>query len=268
MTSETGSPRRSPDPGRAGRFVLRGVLGVMVAGTSTSCASFVEVPVETPLQSKIDVASFRRVLIAGFATELGESDVNLTSETVRLLQNQLRSGSKLQVVEADRPPLNDALDKVLEKIGEGGKYSKQDRERYKLESDKILQDPEFWRKIGEEYQNPLIVTGRLGFEVQNRSGFQAEERVVRDPGSNRQRLVRGNRYLERKGFSLSADFVFVDGRSGQTLHKEKFTEEVLYGEDQKISPLSSYFELMDRLLPNFLGVISPQKIRGTRVLLR
>ena len=81
-------------------------------------------------------------------------------------------------------------------------------------------------------------------------------------------LVRGNRYLERKGYSLNAEFYFVDGRSGQTLHKEKFTEEVLYGEEQKLSPLSSYFELMDRLLPNFLGVISPQKIRGTRVLLR
>ena len=80
--------------------------------------------------------------------------------------------------------------------------------------------------------------------------------------------MRGNRYLERKGFSLSAEFYFVDGRTGQTLHKEKFTEEVLYGEEQKISPLSSYFELMDRLLPNFLGVISPQKVRGTRVLLR
>jgi hypothetical protein len=52
------------------------------------------------------------------------------------------------------------------------------------------------------------------------------------------------------------------------LHKEKFTEEVMYGDEQKISPLSSYFELMDRLLPNFLGVISPQKVRGTRVLLR
>ena len=67
---------------------------------------------------------------------------------------------------------------------------------------------------------------------------------------------------------LSADFYFVDGRTGQTLHKEKFTEEVLYSEDQKTSPLSSYFELMDRLLPNFLGVISPQRIRGTRVLLK
>jgi hypothetical protein len=112
------------------------------------------------------------------------------------------------------------------------------------------------------------VTGRVGFEEQNRSGFQSEERVVRDPGTNRPRLVRANRYLERKGFSLSAEFYFIDGRTGQNLHKEKFTEEVLYGEEQKISPLSSYFELMDRLIPNFLGVISPQKVRGTRVLLR
>jgi hypothetical protein len=227
----------------------------------------VEVPVETPLQSKIDVSSFRRVLVAGFVTDIGDSDVELGSETARLLQNQLRSNSKLQVLEPDHPPLDDALEALLEKMGEGGKYTKEERDRYRLESDKVLQDADFWRRVGEEFQQPLIVTGRLGFEAQNRSGFQAEERVIRDPGSGRQRLVRGNRYLERKGFSLSAEFQFVDGRSGQTLHKEKFTEEVLYGEDQKISPLSSYFELMDRLLPNFLGVISPQKIRGTRVLL-
>ena len=256
MTSATARPRRSP----------RAVLLALVV--TTGCASFVEVPVETPLQSKIDVGSFRRVLVAGFVTDLADSDVDLAPETVRLLQNQLRSTTKLQVLEPDRPPLNDALEKVLERLGEGGKYTKQEREQYKLEADRILQDGTFWRKVGEEFQNPLIVTGRMGFETQNRSGFQAEERVVREPGTNRSRLVRGNRYLERKGFSLSAEFQFVDGRSGQTLHKEKFTEEVLYGEEQKVSALSSYFELMDRLLPNFLGVISPQKIRGTRVLLR
>jgi len=226
------------------------------------------VPVETPLQSKIDVTGFRRVLIAGFATELGDQDVDLSQETARLLQNQLRSNSKLQVLEPDHPPLHEALEKALEKLGEGGKYTKAEREEYKVEADRILQDAEFWRKIGEEYQTPLIVTGRVGFEAQNRSGFQAEERVIRDPGSNRPRLVRGNRYMERKGFSLAADFYFIDGRTGQALHKEKFTEEVLYGEEQKVSALSSYFELMDRLLPNFLGVISPQKIRGTRVLLK
>jgi len=234
---------------------------------SIGCASFVEVPVETPLQSKIDVGRFRRVLVAGFVTDLAEGEMDLGSETTRLLQNQLRSNTKMQVLEPDRPPLHDALETILEKMGEGGKYNKQEKEQYKLEADRVLQDAEYWRKVGEEYQTPLIVTGRLGFESQNRSGFQAEERVVRN-AAGQPRLVRANRYLERKGFSLNADFHFVDGRTGETLHKEKFTEEVLYGEDQKISPLSSYFELMDRLLPNFLGVISPQKIRGTRVLLK
>jgi hypothetical protein len=243
-------------------------VALAVSLAAGGCATFVEVPVETPLQSKIDVSSFRRVLVAGFATELGDSDVELGAETTRLLQNQLRSSTKLQVLEPDRPPLHDALERALEKLGEGGKYSKQEKEQYRLETDRILKDAEYWRQVGEEFQNPLIVTGRVGFEQQNRSGFQTDERVIRDPATGRPRLVRGNRYLERKGFSLNADFYFVDGRTGETLHKEKFTEEVLYSEEQKVSPLSSYFELMDRLLPNFLGVISPQKIRGTRVLLQ
>ena len=231
------------------------------------CSSVLEIPVETPLQSKLDVSSFRRILIAGFVTDLQDSDVDISAETSRLIQNQLRSNTRLQVLEPDRPPLQDALEKALEKIGEGGSYNKEEKEQYRLESDRILQDPEFWRKMGEEYQQPLIVAGKLAFESQNRSGFQPEERVVRT-GTGQPSLVRGNRYMERKGFTLSADFFFIDSKTGETLHKERFSEEVLYSEDQRVSALSSYFELMDRLLPNFLGVITPQRIRGTRVLLR
>jgi len=231
------------------------------------CGGVIEVPVETPLQSKLDVSSFRRILIAGFVTDLEPSDVDLSAETSRLLQNQLRSNTRLQVLEPDRPPLQEALEKVLDKLGEQGRYSKDEKEQFRLEADKILQDPEFWRKMGEEYQQPLVVTGKLGFESQNRSGFQPEERVVRR-ADGRPSYVRGNRYMERKGYSLSADFYFIDTKTGETVHKERFTEEVLYSEDQRVSALSSYFELMDRLLPNFLGVITPQKIRGTRVLLR
>jgi hypothetical protein len=247
-------------------LLLRAVAPIaLLAGVS--CSSMVEVAVETPLQSKLDVSNFRRILIAGFVTDLESSDVDLSSETSRLLQNQLRSNTKLQVLEPDRPPLQDALEKALEKIGENGSYAKEEKEQYRLEADRLLQDPEFWRKMGEEYQQPLIVAGKLAFESQNRSGFQPEERVVRTP-AGQPALVRGNRYMERKGFTLSADFLFIDSKTGELLHKERFSEEVLYSEDQRISPLSSYFELMDRLLPNFLGVITPQKIRGTRVLLR
>ena len=245
---------------------MRGVallFAVLVSG----CASFVEVPVETPLQSKLDVSRFRRILIAGFVTDLQDVDVDLSAETSRLLQNQLRSNTRIQVLEPDRPPLQDALDNILARLDEEGSYVSEEKEQYALEADRLLEDPEFWRKMGEEYQQPLIVTGRLGFQGQNRSGFQPEERVVRDTGGS-PRLVRGNRYAERKGFTLSAELYFIDSKTGELIHKERFTEEVLYGERQRVSPLSSYFELMDRLLPNFLGVITPQRIRGTRVLLR
>jgi hypothetical protein len=244
-------------------------LAVAMAVAVSGCATYVEVPVETPLQSKIDVTTFRRVLIAGFVVDPSEeTEVELQSETVRLLQNQLRAHTKLQVLEPDRPPLLEALDKAMEGKAPGSHYTSSEREQYRLEGERVLQDSEYWRKIGEEYQNPLVVSGRMSFDVQNRSGFESEERVERVPGTNRSRLVRGNRYLERKAYGLTAEFVFLDGKTGQVLHREKFTEEVLYGEEQKVSPLSAYFELMDRLLPNFLGIVSPQRIRGQRILLR
>ena len=243
-----------------------GRLVVAAAVVAAGCSSMLEVPVDTPLQSKLDVSGFRRILIAGFVTDLEDSDVDLSAETSRLLQNQLRSNTQLQVLEPDRPPLQSALEVALEKIGEGGSYSSDEKVQFRLEADRLLQDPEFWRKMGEEYQQPLIVAGRLDFESQNRSGFQPDERVVRS-SSGQPSLVRSSRFMERKGYVLSADFYFIDSKTGELLHKERFSEEVLYAEDQRISPLSSYFELMDRLLPNFLGVLTPQRIRGTRVLL-
>jgi len=116
------------------------------------------------------------------------------------------------------------------------------------------------------FPQPVIVTGQRDIESRDRSVFQAVERVVLDSGGN-PRLVLVNRLMERKGYTLSADFYFIDSKTGELIHKERFTEEVLYGERQRVSPLSSFFELMDRLLPHFLGVITPQRILGTRVLL-
>ncbi len=225
----------------------------------TGCATVVEVPVETPVQSKIDVSRFRRVLVAGFVTDLGENDVELGSETSRLLQNQLRSNSRLQVLEPDHRPSRNALEQAMEKLGEGGKYNKQEKEQYKLETDRVLSDAEYWRKVGEEFQNPLIVTGRVGFR--GAEPVRVPVRGARGARSRHQPAAPGARQsLPRaQGFSLSAEFYFIDGRTGQSLHKEKFTEEVLYGEEQKISPLSSYFELMDRLIPNFWVSSRPRR---------
>jgi hypothetical protein len=74
--------------------------------------------------------------------------------------------------------------------------------------------------------------------------------------------------MERRGFALAPKFIFIDGRTGTTLHTESMHEEILYSSQQNTPALSSYFELMDKVIPAFLGTLSTQKIRGTRVLLR
>ena len=84
----------------------------------------------------------------------------------------------------------------------------------------------------------------------------------------RRSVVPVRTYMERKGFILRPKFIFIDGRTGATLYSETFNEEILYNAQQNTPALSSYFELMDKLVPSFLNALSTQKIRGTRVLLK
>jgi hypothetical protein len=133
--------------------------------------------------------------------------------------------------------------------------------------DKIFADVAYWKKLGEEYQSPLIVTGTVLFTPQQNSGFVMQNREVYD-SFGRRNVVPVRTYMERKGFILEPRFVFIDGRTGAILHSEKYREEILYPQQQSVPALSTYFELMDRVMPAFLSTLSAQKIRGTRVLLK
>ena len=86
--------------GRISLKLLSCVLAVGVAG----CASFYEIPIETPIAAKLDVSAFQRVFIAGFISG-GTEDVDGNLETVRLLRSQLRMKSSLRVIDADVLPL-------------------------------------------------------------------------------------------------------------------------------------------------------------------
>ena len=133
--------------------------------------------------------------------------------------------------------------------------------------ERLFANTAYWKRIGEEYQNPLIVTGTVLFTPHSRAGFVQRDQEVYD-NFGRRRVVPVRAYMERKGFILRPKFVFIDGRSGTTMYSERYREEILYNAQQNTPALSSYFELMDRLLPNFLSALSSQKIRGTRVLLK
>ena len=125
------------------------------------------------------------------------------------------------------------------------------REEKDLEPyERLFANTAYWKRIGEEYQNPLIVTGTVLFAPHSRAGFVSRD-VEQYDSFGRRRVVPVRTYLERKGFILRPKFVFIDGRTGATMHSESYREEVLYNSQQNTPALSSYFELMDRLVPEF-----------------
>jgi hypothetical protein len=250
-----------------GRLALKTASSIVAVLLITGCASYFEIPIETPIKPKLDVSPFQRVLVAGFISG-GTEDVDGNLETTRLLRSQLRTKSGLRVIDADVLPLVTAAAETAERDSAAAGKEPTIREDKDLEPfEHLFADVEYWKKIGEEYQSPLIVTGTVMFTPQTRSGFVQRE-VEQFDSFGRRRVVPVRTYQERKGFRLKPKFVFIDGRTGTTLYSESFSEEVLYNANQTTPALSSYFELMDRLIPSFLSTLSSQTVKGTRVLLQ
>ena len=268
-----------------------GVLGVFLL--SAACTNFYEVPVETPLQPKLDVARFQRILVAGFVAG-GTEDVDTNLETARLLRSQLRTNSQLEVIDSEVIELRQIAEQQADFVpprrgsrleedprdtrssaaeneadadadddDDDDSLSEEDLEAY----EHIFADASYWQQLGEEFQGPLIVTGTVHFAPQQRSGMVSREREVYDAFGRRQ-VTPIRAYRDRRGFVLTPKFIFIDGETGATLYTERHREEVLYDSSQNTPALSSYFELMDRLLPDFLSTLSTESIRGSRILLK
>jgi hypothetical protein len=261
------------------------VCSLVLVAALAGCTSYFEIPIETPISPKLDIGAFTRVLVAGFISG-GSDEVDANLETVRLLRSQLRTKGTLRVIDAEAlplveiavqqmpelatppPPVAPASPNETAAAAESPNGTPAIREERDLEPyEKMFQNVEYWKKIGEEHQNPLIVTGTVLFTPHQRAGFVQREQEVYD-SFGRRRVVPQRTYEERKGFILRPNFVFIDGRTGEVLHQETFREEILYSQTSSTPALSSFFELMDRLLPTFLNTLSAQKIRGTRVLLK
>jgi hypothetical protein len=238
---------------------------------AVGCSSFYEIPVETPINAKIDVTKFQRVLVAGFVAG-GAKAIDANTETARLLRSQLRSKQDLRVIDTDAISLVDVVDKLKGQTpaapaaADAAPEIKTDKDLESYQS--IFDNADYWKKLGEQYQGPLIVTGTVMFTEISRSGMVAKPQSYTnsDTGQEEYRSVRT--YADMKGYALTPKFIFIDGRTGSQIYSESYHEETLYPSSQNTPALSSYFELMDKVLPGFLNTLSSQKIRGSRVLLK
>lgn len=180
----------------------------------SSCASVPKVPISPPAALLIDVSPFRRIWVAGFVTSANR-DIDVNLETVRLLRRRLNPRTTLRVIEAEPLAIRDESELL-------------DRER--------------WKRLAEEYAEPLIVTGSVRL---NPARPVAVERTT----------GRGSIYLSRKGFVLETTFVFIDGRTGEVIASEHLPKETLYGADARTSTFFLYFQLIDRVVPKFLRAL-------------
>ena len=93
------------------------LVSLALAAGASSCLRFYDIGIETPIQAKLDVSSFQRVLILGFLAG-GSKDVDPNTETVRLLRSQLRTKSELKVIDSDVLSLVDEVDRRRRAAGE------------------------------------------------------------------------------------------------------------------------------------------------------
>lgn len=248
-----------------------GAASLVFALATAGCLSFYDIAVETPIQAKLDVSPFRRVLVAGFLAG-GANNIDPNTETARLLRSQLRTRSEMSVIDADVLPLVREVDRrngtppppAGTAPGAARIITEADLEPY----EEIFKDAEYWKRLGAEFQGPLIVTGSVLFTEISRSGIRPTPQTSIDQQTGRTIVTESRQFIDQSGYALTPKFVFIDGRTGAQLYAEAFHEEALYPSSQTTPALSSYFELMDKLLPSFLNTLSTQKIRGTRVLLK
>jgi hypothetical protein len=250
--------------------IIRSVSSLALLLVASGCASAgsVDVPIEVRSTPTLDVSAFQRVLVAGFVVG-GTTEIDANEETVRLLRSQLRSKTSLRVIDsADVLPLTELA--MTQRPAGAARPAAQ---RIEGQNDPGAYEPVFanaayWKRLGEEYQAPLIVTGTVLFTAQTGMAFVRRDSERSDSFGRHIVLPRDPVVEERTACTLRSRIIFIDGRTGAPLYSAVFQEAVSYDGAKSVPALSGYFELMDRILPGLLGTVSTQRIRTTRVLLQ
>jgi len=204
--------------------------GWLTAGT-------VQVQVTLPLPERIDMTGVDTLLVTRLVLLTDNPKVDLNREMVGLFKREFKKKTPLHVLDVEPPPLPEES------------------------LDELVADSAFWKDMGEKYGADLILTGSLGYEISDRSGFVQDDFISPLTGQR----IRRTRFADREGFAMTLHLYFIRGRSGKLAYDDKFTEDSTV-EGKGNDPLTVLFGMFDHIESDVLGIVARKQKTETRVL--
>ena len=213
-----------------GRLLL---CAVLVAGgcawPERASAGVVRVTISAPMPARIDMSGIHKILVTRLLVDQELPGVDLNKETVGLMRRGMRKKTRLDVLDVEPPPLPEQpLRELLANSG-------------------------FWRRLAETHGADMVISGKVSFESQDRSGFVTQDEISPVTGQR----VRRTRFVDREGFTLGLTLFFLDGATGRLLYEDQFTGENTltgHGTDR----LSVLYTLFEQFEDDILGIVVPR----------
>lgn len=207
-------------------------------GLVVGCGSTYLVVIEHPMQERLKTEKYKKIFVAGFCSVKNDAKLNIDQETIHYLRSELKKNTHFEVSDEKTIRIPD------EKSAE------------------ILEDKEYWKNIAEKYESDLLIWGKVGYSAIDASGFRKMK--VRSPKTGA--LMDVTRYVERTRFELNLEVYFHNGKDGEIVYQDSFNSSLLFREKRGVS-LPIFFSLMNRILPDFLGILIPQPSTDSRYIL-
>jgi hypothetical protein len=210
---------------------------LLLAAGGAAWAGTVQVQVTLPLPERVDMTGIDTILVTRLVLLTDNPKVDINREMVTLMKRELRKKTRLQVLDVEPPPLPEQ------------------------NLDELAANAPFWKDMGEKYGADLILTGSLGYEVSDRSGFVQEDAISSVTGQR----IRRTRFADREGFEMHLHLYFIRGRSGKLVYDDKFSEDTTVpgrGND----PLTVLFSMFDHIESDVIGIVARKDKTESRTL--
>ena len=216
---------------------LRQLLPCLMLFAATSAlAGAVRVQIQLPLAPRLDASGVQTILIVNFLAN-DHPDLALSEETVKALRRLLEKYTPFRILQIEAPNIPE------QNLTE------------------LLKNHEYWREIGRRYGADLIISGQVGFESVDRSGFIQEDYVSPVTGQR----VRRTRYAERESFDMALDLALFWGSTGEVAYQDRYAEQQLY-EEKGADHLQVLYDMIGRLESDIVGILAARRRNDVRYL--